>query len=96
MTNSRFFEIEQLDVLGFPWCAEVVYNEQVDSGRWVSIHEAILHDTTDDTYWKIQYQQGLTEYQELSYKDMFFNDPVQATQVELAKVTVDMWLPVES
>jgi len=89
----REFTIAELKELDFPWSDDVVSDEAYESGRWMEYREAIL--LADDGYhYAINYQQGLTEYQETDYDDMFFDHPVQAVRVEQVAVTVLQWKPI--
>lgn len=88
----REFTVAELKELDFPWC--VVADEAYESSRWMEFHEAIILMEDDGYHYAINYQQGLTEYQETDYDDMFFDNPVQAVRVEQVPVTVLQWKPV--
>ena len=61
----------------------VVDQRQVDTGRWVSIHELIVADR-DGRYWRAVYSRGLTEYQDIEP----FEDDEEAEFTEVEKYSV--------
>lgn len=42
----------------------VVHNEQVDTGRWTSIHLLIIESLSGVGFWGAHYERGLTENQD--------------------------------
>jgi hypothetical protein len=75
--------------MGIPW-DNTVHDNQVDTRRWVEIRECIFED--GGKYWRISYQSGLTEMQEV---DPFeYLTEVPAVEVELKPVTQMSWEPV--
>lgn len=79
----------------FPY---VVSDEVVDSGRWTEYRDVILYDYHGDGhFYLIEYETGLTEYQEMSFEDRFCSDPVKGLKVYPVEriITKIDWLPLE-
>jgi hypothetical protein len=95
---KRYIPVSELKEQDFPWnseFAEEVSNEVVDSGRWMAYHELVVKMADDGLHYMVQYQTGLTEHQDTSYEDRWFEDPVEFVRVEQVPVTVLQWKPVE-
>lgn len=93
----RKFPVAELKELDFPrnpeFCEEIS-DEPYDSGRWTECRELVVKMADDGRYYAVQHQVGLTEYQDLSYEDRWFEDPVEFVRVEQVPVTVLQWKPV--
>lgn len=96
--QTRTFTLDQLDEIGVPFeldedgCATELHTRQVDTRRWVSVHELIFRAPDDGKAYRVRYQQPLTEHQEC---DRWFGDAeITATEVEQVPVTVMQWKPV--
>ncbi|MFF1625603.1 hypothetical protein [Streptomyces sp. NPDC058272] len=98
---TRTFTREQLEEMGVPYEwdaepgkeAEILHTEQVDSRRWVSIHEVVFRAPDDGRVWSVGYQEGLTESQDGT--DLWFDDDtVTAVEMDLVEVTVQEWRKV--
>jgi hypothetical protein len=98
---TRAFTREQLDALDLPgaWAddaPEILHREQVDSRRWVSVHELIFRAPDDGKAYRVHYEQGLTESQDDT--DPWNGDrTVEAVEVEQRTRTVEVteWHPVD-
>jgi hypothetical protein len=100
----RTFTRDQLAAIGVPeiWTAtdksnsaEHVHEEQVDSRRWVSVHELVFRAPDDGLTYRVHYEQGLTESQD-DTDPWNGADEIEATEVEQRPVVVQQWLPVEA
>ncbi|MFB7114075.1 hypothetical protein [Streptomyces sp. NPDC056291] len=98
---TREFTREQLEEIGIPYdwdaepgkAAEILTTEQIDTRRWVSIHEVVFRTPDDGRVWSVGYQEGLTEVQDGT--DLWFGDDVvKADEMEAVEVTVTEWLKV--
>jgi hypothetical protein len=107
MPNTRVFHRDQLDALGlphdlatednareFPEAAVELHREQVDTRRWVSVHELIFRAPDDGKAYRVTYEQGLTEHQD-DHDEWNYDREVTATEVEQYDQTVKAWRPVE-
>jgi hypothetical protein len=107
MPNTRVFHRDQLDALGlphdlatednareFPEAAVELHREQVDTRRWVSVHELIFRAPDDGKAYRVTYEQGLTEHQD-DHDQWNYRDHVVAEEVEPRPVTVTQWHSVE-
>lgn len=99
--GTREFTREQLEEMGVPYAwdaepgkeAEILHTEQIDSRRWVSIHEVVFRAPDDGRVWSVGYQEGLTEMQDGT--DLWFDDDtVTADEMEAVEVTVTEWRKV--
>ncbi|MFE4671066.1 hypothetical protein [Streptomyces sp. NPDC056723] len=108
MTEIRIFTREQLDTWGlpddlpteehatkFPEAPVELHREQVDSRRWVSVHELIFRAPDDGLTYQVFYEQGLTENQD-DTDPWNFDDAIKATEVEQRPVVVQQWTPVDA
>lgn len=94
---TRTFTREQLDEWDLPgaWAdgaPEILHREQIDTRRWVSIHELVFRAPDDGKTYSVGYQEGLTELQD--YTDPWFYDTVTGYEVERVEVTVTEWRKV--
>lgn len=100
MTVTRTFTPDQLAAMGIPndWeaedgkVAEILHDEQIDTRRWVSVHELVFRAPDDGKTYRVHYQLPLTEHQEADR--WFGDDTIKATEVEEREVTVTRWVPV--
>jgi hypothetical protein len=98
---TRTFTVAELEAIGIPdeWhaakgqAAERLHEEQIDTRRWVSVHELVFRLPGETQAWSVTYEKGLTEEQE---PDPFWGDTVTATAMEERQVTVTRWEPVET
>lgn len=72
---------------------KVRHKEDGDHLRWVSMHSIVIEEVSTGQCWWINYQQGLTEYQDC---DRFFGDKPELRQVWAHKRMVEVtdWLTV--
>lgn len=102
--TTRTFTRDQLEAIGVPdiWtaadkgnAAEHLHEEQVDSRRWVSVHELVFRAPDDGKAYSVTYEQGLTENQDDTdpWND---EDEIKATEVEQRPVVVQQWRPVNA
>jgi hypothetical protein len=103
MPSTRTFTRDQLDALGLPddltteddaavWdeLAVELHREQVDTRRWVSVHELIFRAPDDGKTWRVTYEQGLTEHQD-DHDPWNYDREVTAVEVEQYDQTVKAW-----
>lgn len=64
----------------------VKHNEQTDQRRWVSVHELVIQDDKSGCYWRVRYERGLTEYQDVQPFE-YDQDGVEFTMVKKISVT---------
>ncbi|MFD9463503.1 hypothetical protein [Streptomyces sp. NPDC060027] len=102
--TTRIFTRDQLKEIGVPdiWsaadktnAAEHLHESQVDSRRWVSVHELVFRAPDDGLAYRVFYEQGLTESQDDTdpWND---EDEVKAVEVEQRPVVIQQWLPVDA
>ncbi|MFE0877294.1 hypothetical protein ACFW4X_20965 [Streptomyces smyrnaeus] len=107
MARTRTFTREQLDTLGlpddlatettaadFPEAAVELHREQVDTRRWVSVHELVFRAPDDGKAYRVTYEQGLTEHQD-DTDAWDYARTVEAVEVEQYERSVPAWRPVE-
>jgi hypothetical protein len=107
VTRTRTFTRDQLDALGvphdltsednaaaFPEAAIELHREQVDTRRWVSVHELIFRAPDDGKAYRVHYEQGLTEIQE-DTDPWDYTREVEAVEVEQRQTTVTEWHPAD-
>ncbi|WP_406161043.1 hypothetical protein [Streptomyces canus] len=89
--STREFTREQFDEWDFPGgrvagAPEILHREQVDSRRWVSVHELVFRAPDDGKVWRVHYERGLTESQDDTDP---WNDErtIEADEVERVEVT---------
>jgi hypothetical protein len=103
----RVFTTEQLEEIGVPdelpgptgpeveGLAYELHQQQIDTRRWVSVHELVFRAPDDGKAYRVSFERGLTEEQDDT-------DPwngsamIEATEVELVPVTVQRWQPVKA
>lgn len=66
------FSEEELDEfvyggIGF----KIILDEMIEKRRWSVNHEMIICREEDDTYWRGQYSEGATEYQEYGFREQW-------------------------
>jgi hypothetical protein len=100
----RHFTPEQLAAIGIPdiWtatdkanAAERLHEEQIDTRRWVSVHELVFRAPDDGKTYSVTYEQGLTEAQD-DTDPWNFDSEIKATEVEERPVVTQRWLPVDA
>lgn len=101
--TTRRFTADQLEEIGVPnelpedvevpGLATELHREQVDTRRWVSVHRLIFRAPDDGKAYRVTYQQPLTEHQEC---ETWFDDEIEAVEMEQRQVTVTKWLPVRT
>lgn len=98
--STRTFTREALEEMGIPYswdaepgkAAERLHEEQVDTGRWVSVHEIVFRAPDDGRAWSVCYEEGLTESQD-GTDPWDYDDEITATEMEPHEVTVIQWRP---
>lgn len=99
----RTFTREQLGAMGIPddWTAEDgqqaehLHEQQVDTRRWVSVHELVFRAPDDGLAYRVHYEQGLTESQDDT--DAWNGaDEVKAVEVEQRPVVTQQWTPIDA
>lgn len=103
MTNTRVFTREELETMGIPFswdaepgkAAEQLHEEQIDTRRWVSVHEVVFRAPDDGRVWSVCYERGLTESQD-DTDPWNYEDTITATETEPHEVTVTVWRPAGS
>lgn len=104
---TRTFTREQLDALGlpddlateknaakYPEAAVELHREQIDTRRWVGVHELVFRAPDDGKAYRVTYEEGLTEVQD-GTDPWNYEDEVKAVEVEQVPVTVMRWKPVK-
>lgn len=97
----RRFTRDELDEMGLPHGydgepgkeATIVQEQQLDTRRWVSVHEVIFRAPDDGKLYAVAYQQGLTESQD-DTDPWFYDDTVTADEMEPHEVTVTTYRKV--
>jgi hypothetical protein len=108
MPAARVFTRDQLDTLGlphdlateenaaeFPEAAVELHREQVDTRRWVSVHELVFRAPDDGKTYAVTYEQGLTELQE-DTDPWDYAKEIRALEVEARAVVITEWHSVAS
>lgn len=98
--TDRIFTREQLDAWDLPgaWAddaPEILHRKQVDSRRWVSVHELIFRAPDDGRTYRLLYEEGLTEQQE-DTDPWNGDDEIEGIEVEQRAVTVMRWKRVKA
>jgi hypothetical protein len=100
---TRIYTPEELDAIGVPFECDVntddgyaaeLHQAQVDTRRWVSVHELVFRAPDDGKTYRVRYEQGLTDNQD-DHDPWDYKKAIKATEVELRPVTVERWFPVE-
>lgn len=68
---------------------DAVYDEQVDSNRWESLHEMVFEH--EGKMYRAEYRRGLTEYQDTYPFDSNHDDEIECPEVEQVQVTTTEW-----
>ncbi|MFE5159112.1 hypothetical protein ACFRNT_11370 [Streptomyces sp. NPDC056697] len=100
---TREFTREELEEIGIPYewdaepgkAAEQLHEEQVDTRRWVSVHEVVFRAPDDGKAYSVMYEEGLTEQQE-DTDPWDYEDTITATEMEPHEVTLTVWRPAGS
>jgi hypothetical protein len=98
---TRIYTPEQLEEIGLPYeadggegYAKELYQEQIDTRRWVSVHELVFRAPDDGKTYSVNYLEGLTENQD-DTDPWDYEKNIKAVEVELRPVTVQQWFPVD-
>jgi predicted nuclease with RNAse H fold len=94
-TYARVFHRDQLAAWDLPgaWADDapkILHREQVDTRRWVSVHELIFRAPDDGKTYRVSYEQGLTENQD-DTDPWNYRDHVVGEEVERHEQTVTAW-----
>ncbi|WP_329168350.1 hypothetical protein OG709_30050 [Streptomyces sp. NBC_01267] len=98
---TREFTPDELEALGIPYewdaehPAERLSEEQIDTRRWVSVHEVVFRAPDDGKAWAVCYVRGLTESQDDTDPWEYEGSVITATEMEPHEVTVTEWRVVE-
>jgi hypothetical protein len=95
---TRNFTREQLDEWDLPgaWAddaPEILHREQVDTRRWVSVHELVFRAPDDGKAYRVYYDKGLTESQD-DTDPWDYEHVIAADEVERVEVTTIVWRKV--
>jgi hypothetical protein len=98
--TTRIFTRTQLEAWDLPdaWAddaPEILYREQVDARRWVSVHELVFRAPDDGLAYRVFYEQGLTEDQD-DTDPWNGDDEIKATEVEQRPVVTRQWRDVNA
>jgi hypothetical protein len=98
--TTRIFTRDQLEAWDLPdaWAddsPEILYREQVDARRWVSVHELVFRAPDDGLAYRVFYEQGLTEDQD-DTDPWNGDDEIKATEVEQRPVVTRQWRDVNA
>jgi hypothetical protein len=98
--TTRIFTRDQLEAWDLPdaWAddsPEILYREQVDARRWVSVHELVFRAPDDGLAYRVFYEQGLTEDQD-DTDPWNGDDEIKATEVERRPVVTQQWRDVNA
>lgn len=98
--TARTFTRTQLDEWDLPdaWAddsPEILHREQVDSRRWVSVHELVFRAPDDGLTYLVHYEQGLTESQD-GCDPWNHDDKIKAIEVEQRPVVTRQWMAVDA
>jgi hypothetical protein len=99
--TARVFHRDQLDEWGVPHDlvdpadagegdAVELHHEQVDTRRWVSVHELVFRAPDDGKAYRVTYERGLTEMQE-DHDEWDYRDHVVGEEVEEYERPVKAW-----
>jgi hypothetical protein len=98
--TSRTYTCDQLEAIGVPYdCASSVapvegyatelHCEQIDTRRWLSVHELIFRAPDDGKAYRVTYDRGLTENQWCSPFE-YRGNTIEAVEVEQRTRTVEI------
>jgi hypothetical protein len=98
--TTRIFTRAQLEAWDLPgaWAddsPEILYREQVDARRWVSVHELVFRAPDDGLAYRVFYEQGLTEDQD-DTDPWNGDDEIKGTEVEQRPVVTQQWRDVNA
>jgi hypothetical protein len=98
--TTRVFTRAQLEAWDLPgaWAddsPEILYREQVDARRWVSVHELVFRAPDDGLAYRVFYEQGLTEDQD-DTDPWNGDDEIKGTEVEQRPVVTQQWRDVNA
>lgn len=96
---TRIFTPDQLAAIGVPnpydaeaeQRAEHLFDEQIDTRRWVSMHHLVFRGPDDGKAWRVEYVRGLTESQDGISPWEYAGATVEAVEVEQVATTVMEW-----
>ncbi|WP_326698020.1 hypothetical protein OG909_12120 [Streptomyces sp. NBC_01754] len=96
---TRIFTPDQLAAIGVPdpydaeaeQRAEHLFDEQIDTRRWVSVHHLVFRGPDDGKAWRVEYVRGLTESQDGISPWEYAGATVEAVEVEQVATTVMEW-----
>jgi hypothetical protein len=99
--RTREFTREELERLGIPYAwdaepgqaAERLHEEQIDTRRWVSVHEVVFRAPDDGQVWSVTYVKGLTESQDGTDPWGYEGSTISATAMVAHTETVTRWRP---
>lgn len=103
---TRIYTPDELEEIGVPYeCynpgsanpdgyAVELHQEQIDTRRWVSVHELVFRAPDDGKAYRVTYEQGLTEHQD-DCGPWNYETAIKAVEVEQRPLTVQRWFPVE-
>lgn len=101
-TAARVFHRDQLDAWGVPndlatdpatapeGAAIELHSEQIETRRWVSVHELVFRAPDDGKAYRVTYERGLTEVQE-DHDKWDYRDHVVGEEVEEYERPVKAW-----
>lgn len=99
--TTRTYTPEQLEEIGVPFdcgafdgSAQELYQEQIDTRRWVSVHELVFRAPDDGKAYRVTYEQGLTEHHD-GGDPWNYEKNIEAEEVELRTLTVQRWFSVD-
>lgn len=102
--TTRTFTREQLDSLGVPFdlptnpatapdgAAIELHDEQIESRRWVAVHELVFRAPDDGKAYRVRYERGLTEVQEDTDPWNYAREIEADEVVQRAQITT-VWKP---
>jgi hypothetical protein len=98
--TTRIFTRAQLEAWDLPgaWAddsPEILYREQVDARRWVSVHELVFRAPDDGLAYRVFYEQGLTEDQD-DTDPWNGDDEIKGTEVEQRPVVTQQWRDINA
>lgn len=92
MARIKVFNKEYLTKeLGLPYDCKLIEDDIIDTTRWSIVHEIVFEDK--GKFYMTTYSEGATEYQD--ERPWEYEDEVKCTEVELKKVKVKKWIPVD-
>ncbi|MGW9170144.1 hypothetical protein [Streptomyces decoyicus] len=100
---TRIFTTNELEDIGLPFECDAedepgyaveLHREQVDTRRWMSVHQLIFRAPDDGKVYSVLYEQGLTEMQD-DHDHWGYEDRVKAIEMEPQEVTVTRWVAVQ-